>query len=299
MSVSIIIPCYNNAAFVGEAIKSALSQTVPDIEVIVIDDGSTDGSADVIRAFPEVTFISQLNSGVSTARNNGAKAATGSFLVFLDADDRLAPVAIQAHLRAFAENEQRVFVFGVCDIIDEQGRILKSHRQNAGICDYWDILLGITPNPSQCMLRRTEFDRAGGFDASLAYGEDWECFLRVSRTGESYCHGLVVADYRKHGTQSTRNPSKLLSNMLDILDDHCRKFARSKEEKHKFQEARVHYTRLFGKWIPGEVVRHLQNGRYSSAFRGLSVFLRNLPDSIYGFYGFVREYRLRASTPGK
>ena len=289
MTVSVIIPCYNNASFVAEAISSVLRQNVNDVEIVVVDDGSTDGSGNVIRSFESVKLITQTNKGVSKARNNGAKAASGTFLVFLDADDRLHPHAIEAHLRAFDEDECRVLTFGTCDVVNSAGSVIYSHRQQPSAYTFWDILLGITPNPSQCMIRRDAFEQVGQFNGDLTYGEDWDCFLRLSRMGLVYCHGDVVADYRKHEGQSTRYPSKILLSMLNIIDAHASTMQRSEDNDRKFNAARAHYQRFFGKWIPSETLRYLRSMRFRAAASSVAVFLRFLPNSLHGLPDVVRK----------
>lgn len=283
MTVSVIIPCFNNASYVAEAIESVIHQTVTDVEIIVIDDGSTDNSADVVSRFDHVKLIRQTNRGVSAARNNGAKLASGRSLLFLDADDRLHPGAIEAHLAAFASDPRCVLTFGTCDVIDSRGSVLYSHRQPPSAYGFWDILLGVTPNPSQCMIRRDAFDEVGRFNEQIVFGEDWDCFLRLSRMGNVSCHGVVVADYRKHGGQSTRYPSRMLVSMVKIIDTHAASFEASRENAAKFSRARAHYARFFGKWIPAETLRDLRASRTAAAVSSVAVFLRFLPHSAYGF----------------
>ena len=99
--VSVIVPCYNGAAFLEEALRSALAQSYPEVEVVVVDDGSTDSSGEIARRFP-VRYIRQENRGLSEARNSGIRESKGSYLVFLDADDRLKPRAIETGLNALA-----------------------------------------------------------------------------------------------------------------------------------------------------------------------------------------------------
>src|SRR6202007_291490 len=91
---SVIIPCFNQARFLGEALESALAQSYGSCEVIVVDDGSTDETAKVAAAFNRIRYLSQTNRGLAAARNAGLKASAGRYLVFLDADDRLLPDAV-------------------------------------------------------------------------------------------------------------------------------------------------------------------------------------------------------------
>jgi len=93
--VSAIIPCYNQAHFLHEAIESVLAQSYPNFEIILVNDGSTDSTADVVRRYSPVRYVYQENAGLSSARNTGLKKSRGEYVVFLDADDRLLPEALQ------------------------------------------------------------------------------------------------------------------------------------------------------------------------------------------------------------
>jgi glycosyltransferase involved in cell wall biosynthesis len=106
--VSIIIPCHNQARFLflSDAIASVLGQTHSPVELIVVDDGSPDNTAEIARRYEAIRFLRQENRGVSTARNAGFSASTGAYVMFLDADDRLMPNAVQEHLRCFADHRK-------------------------------------------------------------------------------------------------------------------------------------------------------------------------------------------------
>src|SRR5215208_5142350 len=93
-TISVIIPCYNGAGFLSEAIESVLAQRYPDLETIVVDDGSTDNSLAIAAQYPEIRSISQRNAGVAAARNTGLRYSAGEYIVFLDQDDRLLPDAL-------------------------------------------------------------------------------------------------------------------------------------------------------------------------------------------------------------
>src|SRR5690348_11388842 len=100
--VSVVIPCFNQRAYVGDAIESVLGQTYDNIEVVVVDDGSDDGSAEVIRSHRDIRYVRQKNAGLARARNTGLGASTGAFVVFLDADDWLLPRAVELGVEALA-----------------------------------------------------------------------------------------------------------------------------------------------------------------------------------------------------
>ncbi|PYL19270.1 MAG: hypothetical protein DMF41_10205, partial [Verrucomicrobia bacterium] len=102
--VSVVIPCYDQAHFLSEAIESVLAQTYPHFELVVVDDGSNDNTAAVVNRYPGIRYFRQENQGLAAARNAGLRQTMGEYLVFLDSDDRLLPSALEAGLRCFREN---------------------------------------------------------------------------------------------------------------------------------------------------------------------------------------------------
>src|SRR5687768_14974485 len=99
--ISVVIPCYNRARFLPEAVETVLDQTYPNSEIVVVDDGSTDNTAEVVKGYPRVRYLRQHQQGPSAARNTGLRACRGQYVVFLDADDRLLPNHCEISLRAF------------------------------------------------------------------------------------------------------------------------------------------------------------------------------------------------------
>jgi glycosyltransferase involved in cell wall biosynthesis len=110
--VSVVIPCFNHGRYLSEAVQSALGQTYPSVEVVVVDDGSSDNTAEVAQSFPEVRYLLRARGGLAAARNAGLQASQGAYLVFLDADDRLLPNAVEVGLAAFAQRPHCGFVYG-------------------------------------------------------------------------------------------------------------------------------------------------------------------------------------------
>src|ERR687898_2245292 len=119
--VTVVIPCYNQAHFLGEAIESVLSQSYEHFEIIVVDDGSTDETSEVASRYEGVRLIRQENRGLAGARNRGLEEAKGEYVVFLDADDRLLPGALEAGLGCFEAHPECAFVFGNSRRIPEGG----------------------------------------------------------------------------------------------------------------------------------------------------------------------------------
>ncbi len=121
--VSVIIPCYNGEAFLKEAIESALAQSYRQVEIIVVDDGSTDRSSEIAQKFP-VRYIRQQNRGLTASRNLGIRESRGSYIVFLDADDRLRPEAIETGLRVLAQHPECAMAVGDHVFVSADGSYL-------------------------------------------------------------------------------------------------------------------------------------------------------------------------------
>lgn len=218
--VSVVIPCYNQADYLSEAIESALQQTYPRVEVVVVDDGSTDASAGIAKCFRSVKYIRQENKGVAEACNTGLRISCGEFIMFLGGDDRLTRQAVETHLACFAEHQDAGFVAGDLDLISGDGSYLDSPRAPMGEGEQYDQLLKVdhVANTIAVMFRRDVFDRVGYFNAKQKAGEDYEMILRVARSFRGAQHRNVVTQYRRHSGNMTRDGAMMLRCMLDVMD---------------------------------------------------------------------------------
>jgi glycosyltransferase involved in cell wall biosynthesis len=180
--VSIIIPTFNRAGLVREAISSVLAQDYARLELLVIDDGSNDHTPEVVRAFgTAVTFIQQSHTGVSAARNRGVAASHGELVAFLDSDDLWLPGKVTAQVALFQQQPQ-VQVCYTDEIWMRRGVRVNPrqiHQKHAG----WIFLHSLPRciiSPSSIMLRRTLWNRLGGFDERLPACEDYDLWLRLT-----------------------------------------------------------------------------------------------------------------------
>lgn len=249
--VSVIIPCYNHARFLGESIESVRSQTYPNIEVIVVDDGSTDHTAEVARRYPEVRYVRQNNQGLAAARNTGLRESHGEFLVFLDADDRLLPEAVECGVHYLTRSPELAFVSGRYRYISEEGAILREYSQEpAGPDSYASFLRGnYIGMHATVTYRRQALEAVGGFDPSLPACEDYDIYLRIAREYPVGVHPTLAADYRQHGSNMSRDPRLMLRTVLQVLSSQ-RDYARKKDEyRQAYREGmkswREHYSREF------------------------------------------------------
>ena len=189
MRFSVVIPTYNRATILPRAIHSVLDQTYTDVEVVVVDDGSTDGTREVVAAIDDarVTYLAQPNRGVSAARNTGAGAATGEFIVFLDSDDVLLPDAVQRYSTMTADND--VVVGAVIKVSADllRWRTVTPDRAGVQATAFTPLLAG------GFAIRRSRFRACGGYDDDLRYSENTDLAWRL-RAGLLAEHRIDVVE---------------------------------------------------------------------------------------------------------
>jgi len=221
--VSVVIPVFNLRDYLGLAIESALDQTLaPEhVEVIVVDDGSTDGSGEVAERYsPRVRYARQDNRGLSAARNAGIRLSRGSFIAFLDADDRMLPEKLEAQLAAFASHPEVGLVYSGWYYVDEAGARLPQRGWSRQAGDVLrDLVLGNLLHPHAALVRRALVEQAGGFDETLTSVEDWDLWLRISRRGCLWhCVDRPLIEYRIRQGSMHQDAARMLENRLRVLD---------------------------------------------------------------------------------
>jgi glycosyltransferase involved in cell wall biosynthesis len=218
--VSVVIPCFNYARFLGQTIQSVLDQAYPALEIFVVDDGSSDDPAAVVAQFPSVRFIRQENRGLSAARNTGLAHCRGELVVFLDADDRLLPGAIATGARLLTADPSLGFAAGFSMLISGDG--LPQPTVNGPGCEGNDPYVALLRrntirNPATVVFRRGIVEAVGGFAAGVDACADYDMYLRISRSHPVAFHDEVVAEYRKHGHNMSDNAAQMLREALVVL----------------------------------------------------------------------------------
>ncbi len=261
--ISVVIPCFNNANTIIETIESVIKQVYSSIEMIIVNDGSTDSSEQVISNYIEskkitnITLINQVNAGPSKSRNNGANIATGTYLMFLDADDLLAPTYIDTCITHLERDKN-------LNIVYTEGEYFGAKKGK------WNLPNFSIPNflesnciPISAVIRNEVFKKVGGFDEKLGYTEDWDLWIRiVQEAGGVYKIDQPLFFYRKRfdkssitdnsknlGQQSTiyiynKNYSFFAANGYDIET-----LLQSKDSNGKYKKKyyNVWYRKLFYK----------------------------------------------------
>jgi len=217
-TVAVIIPTFNQARFLPDSIMSVLAQTRPADEIIVVDDGSNDDPASVVAKFPTVQFIRQRNRGPSAARNTGLRNCRASHVVFLDADDRLLPMALEAGLMRIASRPDCAFVYGGFRVISKDGRPISHDRFTPIEGDSFHALLhaNLPIIPSTALFRRDCLLAVNGFDETLRRCEDYDLFLNIAQRYPVASHPEIVAEYRRHGQNVSDNHVAMLKAELAV-----------------------------------------------------------------------------------
>jgi glycosyltransferase involved in cell wall biosynthesis len=209
-SISAIIAVYNGRRFIADAIRSILDQSVPVLEVCVVDDGSDDGTGEVVAQFSDVSYLHrERNQGQASALNWGVECARGDHLAFLDADDVWMPDKLERQTRAFDEQPELDLVYGLM-----RERVLGGPASLAGR----DGAVRPAPLPSAMLVTRSAFARVGGFDARWTLGSVVDWHARAMELGLRHCilqH--VVYERRIHGANVGIQRARHRSDYLEVV----------------------------------------------------------------------------------
>jgi len=224
--VSLIIATFNHARFLDAAIDSALAQTLGAVDVIVVDDGSTDDTPAVLARYAgRVRVLRQPNRGLAAARNAGLAAARGTYVAFLDADDVMASTKLAAQLAVLERSPTIGWTY--CDVLIEtvatRTTVTASERFGYGAraLDGWlfpELIHGNFIPAIAPMIRRTALDAVGGFDERLTALEDWDMWLRLSLIAEARYTPAVLVTYRIRAGGMSEDRARMDKNRFCVLD---------------------------------------------------------------------------------
>ncbi len=224
--VSVVIPNYNYAQYLPQALDSVLSQTYKNLEIIVVDDGSSDKSASVVRSYgPRVRLIEQKNAGVSAARNHGVRESTGELIAFLDADDSWLPNKLELQVQRIVGDPTIGLVHCGLAEVDASGNVVGQLLEGMEGYVSKEILLMNRPvilgAGSTMLISREAFDVAGAFDTRLSTSADWEFCYRVALKRPVAFVPEVLTRYRGHGANMHSN-IKLMEH--DVMIGYAKAF---------------------------------------------------------------------------
>jgi glycosyltransferase involved in cell wall biosynthesis len=220
--ISVVTPSYNHARFLERTVRSVLDQGYPDLELIVVDGGSTDGTVDILKRYGDrLRWVSERDEGQADAINKGMGMASGEVLAFLNSDDCYEPGALLTVGRHFAEHPETLWLTGFCRIIDEEDREFRkpiTAWKNFLLRRYGYRMLLVTNPVSQpaTFWRRRAMDEAGPFDRRQQFVMDYDFWLRVGRIRPPAVLERYLAAFRVHA--SSKTSSSFLRSFRHELD---------------------------------------------------------------------------------
>jgi glycosyltransferase involved in cell wall biosynthesis len=219
--VSVIIPCYNQGHFLAKSIQSLKEQTYPNIEIIVINDGSTDNTQEISGSFPGIKYVFQENQGLPNARNRGIMESQGKYLAFVDADDWLYPDAIEKNVTILEANPETAFVSGSHSLyFEDSGELKEDHHGEQIEKDFYTVMLerNYIGNPATVLYTKWILDLFPFDNSEKIKGcEDYDHYLKISRRFPVLHHNGKISIYRKHGDNMSDNYPMMLESVLHAL----------------------------------------------------------------------------------
>jgi glycosyltransferase involved in cell wall biosynthesis len=247
--VSVVLIAYNCAQYVGRAIESVLAQTWKRLELIVIDDGSTDTTAEIVRRFddPRLQYVRQENAGIASARNHGIRRARGELLSFLDCDDWWHPQKIERQIARVVADPAVGLVYSLANQISPSGRqdgrsaqVVEGHVVDR-------LLLGncIAGSASSALVTRAAVDDTGWFDESLRAAEDWDYWIRVAARFPVACVPSFDVFLLNRPGSAGKNAAAVRDASLQFVPAALRRYAAGRPWFHRKALSQLHFVASF------------------------------------------------------
>jgi glycosyltransferase involved in cell wall biosynthesis len=290
--VSVVIPCFGQAHYLGDAIESVLAQTYPHLEVLVVDDASPDNASAIAARYPGVRCVRGENTGVAGARNVGLRSTSGDFLVFLDADDRLLPDAVEVGLRGLEEHQDCACAIGIHRRISHDGNPLVTHEQKPVEHDQYGQLLrdNWAGFPARAIYRRAVFEHVKGFDPALEPAEDFGLNLEIARQFPIWSHGELVAEHREHGRNSSGDAARMLTQTLTAVRLQRRYTRRTPELTGAYRDGKRFWKSYYGDLLAEQARESLRERRMGKALREAALLARHYPRGLPWLLGPNRSH---------
>lgn len=224
--VSVIVPVYNRATLVGQAFDSILAQTYGNLEIIAINDGSTDNSLSVLKEYEQrwpakFHIIDQPNQGQVAARNNGVQAARGKFIAFLDSDDRWLPKKLEWQLPKFTSDVGLVYC--AVEFIDGEGEVVGTEQLDNSLQGniYSQLLIKNRMTGGTVVVRKNVLEDVGLFDPEFKAAENWDLWIRICKKYYAALVDKPLVQYRVHPDNMSKDFELMLAAKKNIMDKHC------------------------------------------------------------------------------
>ncbi|MDX2215649.1 MAG: glycosyltransferase [Oculatellaceae cyanobacterium bins.114] len=220
--ISVILPVYNGEKTIQRTVESVLKQTFTDFELLIINDGSSDRTLEIVNSMadPRIQLLSYPNSGVSASRNRGIALATGEFIAFIDADDLWTTDKLAAQLNALQTHPNAAVAYSWTDWIDESDRPLRPAGRSTATGKVYEKLLlrDFIESGSNVLVRRQALDVVGTFDETLSFAEDWDLWLRLAARYEFIAVPFPHVLYRVSSHSASCNLWQMESGSLRVIE---------------------------------------------------------------------------------
>jgi glycosyltransferase involved in cell wall biosynthesis len=256
-----------------------LTQTYPHVEVLVIDDSSTDNASQIAARYPGVRCLREPNAGMAGARNAGVRNTNGDFLVFLDADDRLLPEALQTGVRLLSEHPACAAAIGAYRRVSHDGLPLNTHSQPAVAREQYARLMrdNWAGFPARAIYRRSLFEQVRGFDPAIDAAADFAFNLAIAREFPICSHETVVAEHREHGYNISGKAGKMLIETLAAMRQQRPYVRRDPKLRRAHRQGVRHWKQYWGDLLAAQVRGSMRRRRFAEASRQLLVLARHHP----------------------
>ena len=260
--VTVVIPCYNSLRYIAETMETVLKQTYQDFEVLVVNDGSTDGTADWVNALsdrePKVRMVSQANQGLAGARCTGVTNARGKYVAFIDDDDLWSFTKLEKQVNSLESNPQAGLCYTWTALADSEGkptgRVIASNAEG----NVWQAMteMNIVCCGSTPMIRRSCFDDVGLFDRQVSPSDDWDMWWRIAAKYEFTVIKEPLILYRQHPNNSSKKCDRMLETSRILIE---RNFANAPTELLHLRNRSYGCIYLYLGW------RAIENNDYQQA----------------------------------
>ena len=247
--VSVVIPTYNSLHFLPQTLASVRAQTFRDFEIIVVNDGSSDGTEEWLAQHhePHLTVITQANKGVAEARNVGIDHSSSDYIALLDADDLWEPTKLEQQVACLDAHPEVGLVHTAIRYIDETGKDLERILGVQGEGSIWEEV--VLKMPIRCgstpLIRHRCFAEVGGFEPSLHFSEEWDMWIRIAKTFEFAIINEPLVRYRQHNNNMTKGYQQIAPNLEKVLD---RAFQDASESALRIKAEAYGRAYLFAAW---------------------------------------------------
>lgn len=290
--VSVIIPTYNREKYISEAIDSVLNQTYKDYEIIVVDDGSTDKTKEVLTKYNDkIRYFYQENQGVSVARNKGIKESKGDYIAFLDADDMWLPQHLEKEIGAFETDSKVALVYAQLRVLNKNKIVgIKPTIPVFKVEDFW---AGASITTSTVIVKKECFYKVGLFNVSLKRAQDSDMWIKISSCFKIHYIPEVLGIYRVVEDIYAKNSLKIYQNQVHLFKKHLynpniklsSKFKKKILAKEYFLLAKVYLREKKYK----EAARNILKAIWTEPFFG-SVFINKENINLFSFFKIIKPY---------